>query len=351
MANYHERPGVYSSYEASSILSSASGGLTIAAAAVVPEMETGGIYHISNYAEAVSAFGESCPMTEIIKVLYQNGASGVVACPVGGVCGPEDYEAAFTVLEAEDVSIIVCDSHEPAIQTLLMQSVLRASENRRERIAFVGMENPAVSDLTARAAALGSERMVLVGPDAYASDGQTLLGGCMLAAAAAAAVAGLDDAATPVSGAALKGFGGISQNYDDNQIDVLVRGGVTPVESVAGVISVVRGITTRTQTGGAADATWRELTTTLIIDDVIPALRASLRSRFSKSKNNERTRSSIRSQVILELENKVSREIIDGYDSVTVTADSENPTVCVVAFGFTVSHGMNQIHLTANITV
>ena len=114
---------------------------------------------------------------------------------------------------------------------------------------------------------------------------------------------------------------------------------------------MVRGITTRTTTGGAADTTWRELTTIRIVDDVIPTIRNALRSRFRRSKNTEQSRGAIRSQVILELENKLAREIITGYDNVTVRADEENPTVCVVEFSFTVAHGLNQIWLSAHITV
>ena len=62
-------------------------------------------------------------------------------------------------------------------------------------------------------------------------------------------------------------------------------------------------------------------------------------------------RGAIRSQVIVELENKLSREIITGYGEVTAQADSENPTVCVVEFPFTVAHGLNQIWVSAHITV
>ena len=55
--------------------------------------------------------------------------------------------------------------------------------------------------------------------------------------------------------------------------------------------------------------------------------------------------------MIVELENKLAREIITGYTGVTVEADRENPTVCLVDFSFTVAHGLNQIWLSAHITV
>ena len=53
----------------------------------------------------------------------------------------------------------------------------------------------------------------------------------------------------------------------------------------------------------------------------------------------------------MELENKVRREIITGYSGVTAQADPENPTVCLVEFSFRVTHGLNQIWLSAHITV
>ena len=87
------------------------------------------------------------------------------------------------------------------------------------------------------------------------------------------------------------------------------------------------------------------------MDDVIPTVRDALRARFRRAKNTEQSRGAIRSQVVLELENKLAREIITGYGEVSVEADADNPTVCLVGFSFTVAHGLNQIWLNAHITV
>ena len=121
--------------------------------------------------------------------------------------------------------------------------------------------------------------------------------------------------------------------------------------SAGGAMYVVRGVTTRTTTGGAADRTWHDLCAILVVDDVIPAIRSMLKARFRRAKNTVQSRSAIRSQVILELENKLAREIITGYENVSVSADSEEPTRCLVDFSFTVTHGINQIWLSAHITV
>lgn len=347
----HERPGVYSSYGASSLIRGSGGRKTVGLVAVNTKATAKTVYTITSYEEAVTTFGSAGgqDMAELIRVILLNGAAAVAAVPIAA---STDYEAGFAVLEGqENVSVVVCDSTTQTDQQDLRDSVAAASAARRERIAVVGgAASETVTNLISRAAALNSERVVLVAPGGTDEDG-TALSGLTAAAAVAGAIAAQSDPALPLSGAELTGLHGLSQQYNDNDIDLLVRGGVTPLESVAGVVSVVRGITTRTTTGEAADTTWRELTTILIVDDLIPSVRNSLRSKFTRTKNTAQTRSAIRSQVIVELEKKKKAEIIDGYGDVTVTASEDDPTVCLVEFSFAVAHGLNQIYLTVHITV
>ena len=254
---------------------------------------------------------------------------------------PTGYEAAFAALEQEAVDVIVCDSTSVDVQLKLRASVEKASGAQKERIGVVsGGASETAAKLVERAGKLNSERMVLTAP-----------GDVRMAAAAAAVIAGESDPSVPVNGAVLAGFSDLSASYDDTQVDTLVTGGVTPLECVSGEVSIVRGITTRTTTGGAADKTWRELTTVRIVDDVIPALRASLRARFVRSKNTAQVRAAIRSQVMVELENKRAQEIIDSFGEVSVKASEDDPTVCLVEFSFAVAHGLNRIYLSAHITV
>ena len=348
----HERPGVYSSYDASAVITAGRAIKTIGVAAKSARGTVGEAVTLTGYSAGVAAFGEDTTpgMATILKLLFANGASTVVAVKVAENGAQADYEAAFEVLGKQDVQIVACDSADIAVQQALRAAVEEASAVRKERIAVVGGDDDTVEELVARAAELNSERMVLVGPDALDSSGN-VLSGVFSAAAVAGVIAASKDPAVPLNGAEVKGLGGLNTDYSDNDIDLLVRGGVTPLESVAGVISPVRGITTRTTTGGAADTTWRELTTILIVDDMIPTIRASLRSKFSRTKNTVRSRGAIRSQVIVELEKKVAAEIIDSYGEVSVTAMEADPTVCLVEFSFAVAHGLNQIYLTVHITV
>ena len=347
----HQRPGVYSSYDASTTVSGSGGGKLVGLVAVNTVAQTGAVQVITSYDKAVAAFGSAGgeDMAELIRLALRNGASAVAAVPVADEGG---YEAAFAQLaEMEDIALVICGSTEESVHQKLKESVMSASELRRERLGVVaGGADESVEELIARAKALNCERMVLVSPCAVDGTGEGLTG-LSLAAAVAGAIAGEADPAVPLGGAELLGLYGLSQRYGDNDLDLLILGGVTPVESVGGAVSVVRGVTTRTSSGESPDATWRDLTTIRVVDDVIPGLRTALRGKFRRAKNTEQSRGAIRSQVVLELENKLSREIITGYENVTVSADPEDASRCLVDFSFTVAHGLNQIWLTAHITV
>ena len=349
----HEHPGVYSSYDASSVIGGKKTARILGAAAVSTTGTANEVVTLTSYAEGVSAFGEDAEgtvgMAALLAALYRNGAAVVKAVKVSAAT-PTGYEAAFAALEQEAVDVIVCDSTSVDVQLKLRASVEKASGAQKERIGVVsGGASETAAKLVERAGKLNSERMVLVGPDMKDENGTELPG--VFAAAAAAVIAGESDPSVPVNGAVLAGFSGLSASYDDTQVDTLVTGGVTPLECVSGEVSIVRGITTRTTTGGAADKTWRELTTVRIVDDVIPALRASLRARFVRSKNTAQVRAAIRSQVMVELENKRAQEIIDSFGEVSVKASEDDPTVCLVEFSFAVAHGLNRIYLSAHITV
>ena len=349
----HERPGVYSSYDASAAINGGGAKKVVGVAAKAAKGEENKVVMLTSYAAGIAAFGEDGEgdsMAALLRLLYLNGAASVAAVAVGKTGAKEDYAAAFASLnEVENIGIMICDSGDLPVEKELRDSVFKASGARRERIAVAGSAGESVTELIERAKALNSERMVLVGGEGLNGSGGQL-GGVVTAAAVAGVIAAGTDPAVPLNGAELAGLYGLEKTYNDNEIDLLVRGGVTPLESNAGIVSVVRGITSRTTTADASDSTWRELTTILIVDDVIPQIRNALRRKFSRAKNTAQTRSAIRSQVIIELENKRCAEIIDSFGEVAVSAAAD-ASVCEVSFPFAVAHGLNQIYLTAHITV
>ena len=345
----HQRPGVYSAYDASALVYGRGRGGLVGLAAVNTAVEAGTLTTVTSYEKAVSVFGIEGDMAILAGLALRNGASGVVCAAVADADG---YEDAFALLcSREDIPVMICDSTSLTVQQKLRDSVVAASASRRERIAVVGTtKGEKVDTMLTRAAGLNSERVVLVAPGAVNGEGAAISGN-RVAACVAGVLVSEPDPAIPLGGAVLQGLSGLSQHYSDNELDQLILAGVTPVEELGGTVSVVRGVTTRTTTDGSYDSTWRDLCTIRVIDAVIPALRASLRSKFRRAKNTPRGRGAIRTQVVLELENFLAREIITAYDGVTVTADETDPTRALVDFNFTVAHGLNQIWLSAHITV
>lgn len=345
---YHERPGVYADYDISSIRTATSGAKVIAVAgeSTLPAK----VYTYTDYASAYKQ-GDDSQLGKLLRVLYENGACQVLAFPVDADT-VATYNAALTELfHAGEPDFLVLGSGDEEVQLLAKQWMEDLAENRRECICLAGMEDATIDEAIQRASTLNSERMVLIGQNVTLNDETLPTGGCMAAAALAGQLAAQSDPAVPVHGLTLAGLSDTNLLLTENQIDTLVQGGVTPLECVGGVVSVIRGVTTRTQRDGLADTTLRELNTILIIDEVIPGLRDMLRAKFVRRKNNDTTRTAILHQMVLALEQYVRAEIIDGYSDLRVTADPEDGTVCLVEFGFTVVHGMGRIYLTAHITV
>lgn len=369
----YERPGVYSSYSASTVSSRSAGRKAVGLVAYHPEGEGDSVAVISSVEEGVALYGSST-LTNLLTVALNNGAASVhcvamkgeasepatvssqeeefpmMASATQGMLTLDQYKAGFALLErVEELPLILCDSTELEVQQALRDSVVLASGLRKERIGIVACGADAtVAEMTAKAQQLNSERMALVGGRYTAENGES---GILYAAALAGLIAMESDPALPLNGLTLLGVPALEKNDTDNEMDALILGGVIPLEQSGGLVSVVRGVTTRTLTEGAQDYTWRDLSTILVVDDVIPSLRDTLRVKFQRSKNTEQSRGAIRSQVVLALESKLASEIIVSYDGISVTASEEDPTICLVDFSFGVAHGLNQIWISAHVNV
>ncbi|MBQ3405396.1 MAG: phage tail sheath protein [Oscillospiraceae bacterium] len=357
MSITYERPGVYASYSVTSARYAGRSAGIVGICAAAESGTSGNMYTVGSRNEAASLFGADCALTVLAGLLLDNGVAEIKAIPLipaQGASAPADsaYERAFAVLSGdENIEVLLCDSWDGDIHALMKTALTTAAGACIHKIGIVECGADNAEDAVEAAGALNCERMVMAAPAAIGAAGAAAQAGSLAACIAGALVTCIDPA-VPLNGAELYGISGVSADFNDAAINSLVRGGVTPVECTGGTVSVVRGITTKTTaSGGGSDYTYRELTTVRIIDDVIPAVRQALKSRFSRVKNTAQTRGAIRSLVLVELEKKLSAEIIDGYSNVSVTADPEDDTVCLVSFEFTVAHGLNQIQITANITV
>ena len=95
----HERPGVYSAYDASSVMSAGRAAKRIGVAALAVKGTANEAVTLTGYSAGVETFGEdnaSTPgMSTLLKLLFANGASTVCAVRVGTGADLEAYQAAF----------------------------------------------------------------------------------------------------------------------------------------------------------------------------------------------------------------------------------------------------------------
>lgn len=343
-----QRPGVYSTYQVTSVLASSGGAKAVGVAASALSGTAGEAKEIGSYAEAVTAYGAASNMAALIRVLLANGAPKIVAVPTvtSGTADVSDYTAAFAkLMEREEVRYMVCDSRDASVHAALKTAITTSErEGCKYRVGIVEASGTAAQVVSA-AAAINCERIAMAAPvESEGTPGSA-------AAALAGCVASQSDPALPYNGAELQGLGELASAFTDTEVESLITGGVTPLERAGGGVCVVRAVTTRTTTSGVADITWRELNTVLIVDDVIPDIRADLKRMFSRAKNTAQTRGAIRTQVVIALEQKLAGGVIESYGPVTAQADSSDPTICNVSFEFTVAHGLSRISLVAYITV
>ena len=131
----HERPGVYSSYDTSTVIR---GGRAVRVIGVAAKATAGAPnvpVTLTSYEGGLSAFGEDAEgtpgMSTILSLLFENGASTVVAVSVE----EDDYASAFAALKAMDnIQIVVCDSGDEALLVDRGDGLVRAFPDKRGRI-------------------------------------------------------------------------------------------------------------------------------------------------------------------------------------------------------------------------
>ena len=119
----HERPGVYSSYDASTVITAGRGTKVVGVAARAAKGTVGAVVTLTGYAEGLEAFGEDTApgMSTLLRLLFSNGAGRVEAVRVADES--PDYAAAFAALGKVEAQILVCDSGEAAVHQSLRTAV------------------------------------------------------------------------------------------------------------------------------------------------------------------------------------------------------------------------------------
>ncbi|MBQ8831356.1 MAG: phage tail sheath protein [Oscillospiraceae bacterium] len=324
-------PGIYTSYELSGVRYTGKKAGTAGFVWKGTETETQ-VSRFTGANQIAAVYGTDSSVYKTSSVLFANGASCVKTVQV-----IDDYSNGFELLmKEEDVAVMLCDSEDSADFESMRDHILNGGENFKYRIGVCGAGGE-VADMCDAAKTLNCERMVLL-PDLNA------------AFALAGVILGTSDPSLPYNGAELSGVEA-DFTYTDEEVNLLLESGVTPLRTVGGICEVIRCVTTKTETDDMYDTTWRDVNTVLVTDYVILQIRSVLKSMFTRAKNTERTRGAVRTQVVISLERMAEMGIIESYGNVTAEKSGNDPSVCQVNFEFTPAGGMHSIVIAAGITV
>lgn len=334
MNTMHERPGVYLDEEGSGLVWSADG----KAVGIVAKAEKGTanqIYAVSYPSDAQTLFGD-CTLAALCTAALQNGASKVLAVPVG-----TDYAQAFALLEEEDICALVSDSLVESDGRKLVESVENSLKLGWERLGALAcpVENPA-----SWVESLESDRLLITAQTGVDENGEALPA-ATVTAALAGLVARFTSGEETVNGAALYGISGLGRSLGEDGIDELVRSGITPLEELDGVVRVVRAVVTQKEGG------FCELFTRLAVDQTISAVRSALKAMLPGRKNTAASRSALAAQAAIVLERQRRAGWLESFDPPRVTAHETDPAMCVAQVAFTVAQGLNRILLSVSIHV
>jgi phage tail sheath gpL-like len=292
--------------------------------------------------------------TDAVYSAGTTGSTGIMTTTIQGAA-TADYQAALDVLELEEaVSIVITDSTSTTVHGLVKAHCRAASINRKERIAYYGMAvGTSISTAVTNAAAINSELMYSAHPNPIDINGNEV-SGIYLAAAMAGIDSAEQDPSMPMTNLEVKGFYGSSKKLKDSEMDTLILAGIVPIEVRNGVSRIVRLVSTYTKNAADVDdITWQERTTVKITHYILKDLRADLTSKFSRAKQNQKSRDSVKSAVISRLKGYETLEYIENVLSsdVSIAINAITPTRNDVTFKYDVVTPMNVIHLTGHLVI
>lgn len=357
MAGKINIPGVYSKIDASAAVSALSPNETVIG--IVAQADKGDDnvpFAPSSFERAVEEYGEDSPIIELMRVAMINGGNKFILTKVGvDEFNEPDYDSAFEAMELEEaVRIIITDSMDELQHKKIKDHNIAASENRRERFAILGFpKGTAIEEAAIRAEDINSGRIIYSYPNVLDEAGEEL-DGIYNAAALAGRIAAEDDPARPMTNVDIRGFFGLAKKLKDSELNFLIEAGISPLEVRNGTIRIVRCITSYTKDEtGTADITWQEITTVRISDYIFNDLRDRLTKKYSRAKQNQRTRDSIKSDVLTALQSYEALEYLQNVeiDDVSIRINEFDPTRSDVIFKYQVVTPLNVIFLTGHLVI
>ena len=348
-----QRPGVFSDYTLVRRAAATESPRYAALLATAASGQAGQLVVCDSFTQLADAFGpdsaDSC-MYDAAALLFAGGASRIyaIAPGIGQKAEPDAYATALAQLAAIDqIGVVVCDDCSQQVLELLTEHLQQTAAQGRERLVLCGIDDSELALTTAQQ--LANERIAILCPAAQNAAGR--VHPLFAPASFAGYLCGLQDLTTLLSGTVLPGITGLSAALDEQTIQSLLAQGVCAMEQLGDTVEVIKAVTTRFTTDGVADLTLSNLSTILIIDAVMRAVRNGLKLLLADATYKSMTLDTIATQATIQLAAQQDAGLLSSFSPPVVYIKQDDPSVCMVELDFQIVSTIHQIHILAHITL
>lgn len=302
---------------------------------------------VNSLAQARQIFGEASNSNEVmtlLKAIFMNNSSkvNVIAIPNNST---QNYKNALDLILQTD-AYILCFGVVDNDFLQYLQSKLEESENNgKEKIAVISSSQVEqakdISDIN-------DKRILVAFPKIIIKDFDVNLSSVILASM----ISNLRDISSNLNGATILPEFMLTEKFDDDTIGELINLGICVFENQNNIIELIRAVTTKTlDTDGNKDYTYKNLSTVLITDIVIPDIRKLLKNKLLNADNSLSSLNSIMALIVDRLDFYVDMNYISSYQKPNIYLSDEDETVCFVELNFTIVQGVYQVYLNVQVSV
>lgn len=341
------RPGVYTSFAVNSDVLN-NNGKKIAVVAVTDKTNVANkILTVNSYAKAREIFGVESTDNEVMVILKAIFLQTSTKISVIGILDntTQSYKNALDMLKSNDDYIICFGNAENDFLSYASQTLQELEKQGKEKIAIFSSKS--VSDATEKAL-VNNKRIIITFPKITLDDIDVNVSSGVLCSL----ISNLDNIVFNLNGSAVLKEFKLSEKFDDEQIKTLIDKGVCVFENNADFITLIRAVTTKTTDSEENyDYTYKNLSTVLVIDTVIPDIRNILKNRLLNSSNNTATLSSVMALIVDKLDFYKDMNFISSYKKPIITLSEEDSSICLVNLDFTIVQGVYQVYLNVLVSV
>lgn len=273
----------------------------------------------------------------------------------------EAYDAAFTAsLVDSEIMIIILDTTDTTVYAALKDHLALAESESHNLFRYGVVGVPAtmtdIDEVMALVATIDSDRMFIGYPNLVDENNVTQDGTLTAAGVASILNTQTDDPALPTNNTSIVSFGGVSSKLTEEAMAELADAGVVAIFPETDTTPTIwRMVTTAQKSKGdeAIESIWHDATTRLIADNVLSSVLAKLKANYRRTKNVSRVLDSIRTDVLIILDQKLALEIIEEYDPemVTVVKDPEDRYGALVDYEYKVVSPLYTITVTQHVKI